>query len=102
MSRFSSFVIGFVLGGVVVFTSLKYHVLRTDEGFQLVPKLSATFSRTYYDVRGFDLNDWAQHRTLSAAVVQANKEHLFKGAAADSLTKGLESVLNDLGYREGS
>ena len=91
------FFLGFIVGGAVVFTSLKYHVLRTDEGIQLVPKLNATFSKTYFDVRGFDVQDWTQHRTLSAAVVAAKKEHLFHGAASESLRQGLQGVLNDLG-----
>lgn len=97
MSRFAAFFFGFIVGGAVVFTSLKYHVLRTDEGFQLVPKLHATFSKTYFDVRGFGVQDWTEHRTLSAAIVAAKKDHLFHGAATDSLREGLQGVLSDLG-----
>jgi len=99
MSRIAVFFLGCVVGGAGVFTSLKYHVLRTDQGFQLVPKLSATFSGTYFDVRKFGLDDWTEHKTLAAAVVHAGKQDLFKDSASDSLRQGLEGVLNDLGLQ---
>jgi len=98
MGRFSSFVIGFALGALTILGSLKYHVLRTDEGVEVVPKLSATFSETYLDVRGFGVGDWTEHKSVMAAVVQAKKEYLFKDAAATELVDSFGGMLEGLGF----
>ena len=98
MSRFSWFVIGFGLGALTVLGSLKYHVLRTDEGAEVVPKLSATFSETYLDIRGFGVADWTEHKNVMAAVVQAKKENLFKDAAAADLVDSFDGMLEGLGF----
>ena len=46
MKRLSGFLIGVVVGGGLVFGAQRYHVLRTEQGFEVVPKLSADFSET--------------------------------------------------------
>lgn len=102
MSRLGTFVLGMVVGGAAVFTSLKYHIVRTGEGYELVPKLNATFSETYVDVREFKADDWSRHKTLLAALVRADKRDLLRDAAADSLTDGIDGMLDRLGYsRDG-
>lgn len=102
MSRLGALLLGCVIGGTGVYVSLKYHVLRTDKGFELVPKLTANFSDTYFDVRGFGIQDWTEHKSLAAAVVNSGKKDLFTDSASDSLSSGLQSVLQDLGIHEGS
>lgn len=101
MSRIGSLLLGCVIGGAAVYVGLKYHVLRTEKGFELVPKVTANFSDIYYDVRGFGVNDWTEHKTLAAAVVHAGKQDLFTDSASDGLRRGLEGVLQDLGIHEG-
>ncbi len=96
MSRFGSFITGIVVGGAAVFGGLKYHVLRTDSGVEVVPKLSATFSETYLDVRQFDASDWTEHRQVAAAVVRAGKQHLFQNAAGESLRDTVDKLLGEL------
>ena len=44
MGRAGSFVSGCIVGGAAIFTSLKYHVVQTNKGFEFVPKLTASFS----------------------------------------------------------
>lgn len=102
MGRLGSFVLGIVVGGAGVYTSLEYHVVRSDEQFELVPKLSANFSETYVDVRGWTLSDWNSHKMLAAAVVKAKKEHLLKNSAADSLLDGMKNILNELDDKPGT
>ena len=102
MGRLGSFVMGLVIGGVGVYISLEYHVVRSDEQFELVPKLSANFSETYVDVRGWTLADWKEHKMLVAAVVKAKKEYLLKGAAADSLLDGMKNILSELDSPPGT
>jgi hypothetical protein len=91
-----SFACGAVLGGGLVFGSLSYHVLRTDDGVQVVPKLSPTFVDTYLDVRTFGISDWARHKPLAAAIVHAKKENIFKGPAADTVSDGVNGLVSEL------
>lgn len=92
MRRIVSFVFGLVVGGTLVYASLKYHVVRAGDGFHLVPKLTAEFSLTYVDIRAFDLTDWADHQTLAIALTRAGQSHLLQNAAIN----GLRDVVDDL------
>jgi hypothetical protein len=75
---FNSFLAGAVVGGGLVFGALSYHVLRTDNGMEFIPKLSPIFAEAYLDVRSFTSADWARHKATAAAIVQAKKQSLFK------------------------
>lgn len=96
-SRIGAFVFGFIAGGIFVLGSLKYHVIKADDGIHLVPKMGATFSETFVDIRTFSANDWAQHPNVTAALVRADKGHLMKGAAVDTLFDGVEGLLKSMG-----
>jgi hypothetical protein len=84
MRRLSSFVFGMVVGGALVFFGQRYHVVRTSNGFEFIPKISAGVAETYVDIRGFQATDWEQHQTLQAAIVRAKKESLLTGAPSTS------------------
>jgi hypothetical protein len=103
MGRFGNFLIGVVVGGLVTFMALKYHVVRTADGYELVPKLSAGFSETYVDVRSFGVSDWSNHKSLVAAIVAADKQEILQNSSAESLTEGVQEMLKGLGHvPEGS
>jgi hypothetical protein len=95
-SRLGAFFFGFIAGGIFVLGALKYHVIKAEDGVHLVPKMGATFSETYVDIRSFSPNDWAQHPNLTAAIVRADKAHLMNGAAVDSLFDGVEGLLRSM------
>ena len=78
MTRLSYLLLGAILGGGATFCAQNYHVVRSDEGYHAVPKVSATFKEAYVDVRGFEVADWAEHRALAVAIVKAEKEHLIQ------------------------
>lgn len=100
MFRLSSLVLGIVIGGVLVFGSHHYHLLRTDDGFFLVPKTESTFSDAYVDIRSFTLKDWAEHRNLATALVKANKQDLMTTSTVNSLEDGLKGAME--GALEGA
>ena len=100
MKGFGGFLLGLVVGGAIVFGSLKYHIVRAEDGFHTVPKLSSQFSQTYVDIRRFDLADWDEHRTLAIALVRADKGHLLKDSASSSLRRSVDGVLEMLGEEE--
>lgn len=96
MTRIPSFLMGIIVGGLLVFGAMKYHLVRSTDGFHLIPKLAAGLQEAYVDIRQFKLDDWAKHRTLAAALIQADKEHLMQGAAESSLRDGIRSALESL------
>lgn len=98
MGRLSTFLFGAGVGAVLMYTSLTYHVLRTGNGYELVPKLTAGFSETYLDVRNFGASDWANHKTLVAAIVRADKQKILQGSSAENLTEGVKEMLQGIGH----
>ena len=79
-----------------MFTSLKYHVVRADDGIHLIPKLQSDFSQTYVDVREFSPSDWNEHRELAVALVRADKGHLLSDSALGTVRTAVDNVLNNL------
>ena len=101
MSRIPTFFTGFVLGGVLVYVALHYHVVRADDGVHLVPKMSSDFSQSYVDIRDFGILEWNENRALAAAIVRADKEHLLKEMTSSPLRRTLDGVLESLSGSRG-
>jgi len=101
MRRIVLFLCGMAIGAAATFISLKYHIVRADDGLHLVPKATAEFGGTYVDIRNFTLQDWDQHRGLALALVQADKSHLLEKSAGDNLRKSVDSMLEVLGEKAG-
>ncbi len=97
MGRLAIFVAGALIGGGVVYGSERYHLLRTNKGWETVPKLSASFSETYVDVRNFNASDWADHQGLAADVLRAHKEYLIKDAVVDQVRQKVDGLLQEFG-----
>jgi hypothetical protein len=93
MNRIGTFFLGFLVGGVVVYTSLHFHIVRATEGLHFVPKVTSTFSETYVDVRDFGLDDWSQHPALVAALTQAGKTSILQGAITQPIQQAAEGLI---------
>ena len=96
MKRLGSFLMGVVVGAAAVYGSLRYHVVRTDDGVEVVPKVQATFSETYVDVRGFGASEWSERRGLAMALARAGHEDVLKDAAIDQVRRGLDQLFGGL------
>ena len=101
MSKIPAFLFGVVVGGALIFSALKYHVVRADDGLHVVPKLSSQFSEVYVDIRPFTITDWNDHKSLAVALMQAKKGHLIKESATSGLMRSLDNVINTLHNHEG-
>ena len=95
MSRLAFFVLGLVAGAALLYGAERYHILRTNGGFEVVPKLSAGFSDTYVDVRPFTAGDWVQRQGLAADVLRAHKEYLIKDAVVDQVRQKVDGLLQE-------
>src|SRR5262249_10110511 len=95
MGRFSFLIVGMVIGGTAIYMAFSYHVVKSDTGYTLVPKRSASLSETYIDIRNFTLADWANHPALSADIVAAEKQQLLSGAPQNTLQGAMQGAIQD-------
>lgn len=93
---FIGFVMGVVIGGVTVFGSLKYHIVKSAKGLELVPKIQPTFADTYIDVTAFGPAEWAQHPALGLALMHADRRELFADGAERALGDRASDAVNEL------
>ena len=93
MGRLWSFVWGVVVGASLLYCAMTYHVVHTQDGLQVVPKITAGLPGTYVDIRGFGIDDWARHRSLAMALIHADKGDLMGDAAMSPLRETLEGWL---------
>lgn len=96
-SALGSFLFGLVLGGGLVYFGLVYHLVQSEDGFHLVPKLQPTFAESYVDVRKFSAADWANHRNLVMAIMQAKQERILTSSATEQMQQSVDQVLQGLG-----
>ena len=96
MSRIFAFLLGIAVGAFAHYAALNYHVVRAEDGFHVIPKISTGIAEAYVDIRQFELADWNEHKTLAAAIVRAEKSTLLKDAASASLQNSLHSVVDVL------
>ena len=101
MQSFGAFLFGLALGAVLVYTSLTYHVVNTSKGLVLIPKLTGSFAETYVDVRQFTATDWANHKTLVAAILRAERTDILQDAAAREVQENMQGMMRDMGLLNG-
>ena len=96
MTRLSYLLLGAILGGGAMFCAQNYHIVRSDDGYHAVPKISATFTEAYVDIRGFEVAEWAQHQALAVAIVKAKKDHLLQEPAAEIVRSRWRDTIKNL------
>lgn len=93
MRRLPTFIFGMVVGGLLIYGGLNYHIINTPSGLHLVPKVNSTLAETYVDIRGWGVAEWMQHKDVAAALLAADRQDLMQSAAEDSLRTGLDRIL---------
>jgi uncharacterized protein involved in high-affinity Fe2+ transport len=93
MRRLSTFIFGMVVGGILIYVALNYHVIQAKDGMHLVAKVDAQLASTYVDIRGFGAGDWLHHPEVAMALVRADRNDLLESAASNSLQAEFERVL---------
>ncbi len=96
MGSIRAFLLGVVVGATFLFVSLKYYVVRAEDGLHWIPKATAELSIPYVDIRGFQMTDWNERRDLLLAIVQAEQGHLLQDAAYSGLRHTMEGVIDSL------
>jgi hypothetical protein len=96
MRHLSSFLLGCVVGGILVTTALKSHVVRATSGWHVVPKVQAQFADTYVDIRTFGFEQWRAHPQLAVALGRAGKHELLGEAAEQSVRDSMDRLWREL------
>ena len=93
MRRWSMFFFGVVVGGLLIYCGLNYHVIRARDGMHLVPKVDAQLAGTYVDIREFTPRDWVNRREIFAALHAAKRDDLLQTAVGDAANNALDRLL---------
>ena len=99
MRRLLTFLTGMVFGGLLLWAALHYHLLNTKSGLRLIPKVNASLSKTYVDIRGFTVADWARNTDLALALTNADRADLIENAMGDAVQNGIDRWLKQGGQR---
>lgn len=93
MRRWGTFLLGAVVGAAALFLALNYHIINARDGMHLVPKVDAQLAGTYVDIRNFGASDWANHREVFFALVNADRQDLLGSAADNAIQVGIDRLL---------
>jgi hypothetical protein len=93
MRRLPTFIFGMLIGGLLIYLALNYHLIQAKDGLHLVPKVNATLAGTYVDVRAFTAADLVTHREVVAALVKAGQNDVVDSIAANSLENSVNQWL---------
>ena len=96
MGKVGTFIFGFLLGGVFVFSTLHYHLIRAEDGMHVVAKTTSTFSETYVDIRSFGPDEWYGHRQVAEAIHQAGKTELLQGFVTNPIQNAVGGAIQSV------
>lgn len=96
MQRLTSFLLGCVVGGVLVTMALKFHVVRASSGWYFVPKVQAEFADAYVDIRSFGFQQWQEHPQLAMAIGRAGRHELLGEAAQQAVQDSMNRLWSEL------
>ncbi len=105
MGKAKPFLFGTLLGTSLMFMALQYHVLRTHDGVQLVPRIPQhSLGLAWADIRHWSASQWTDRPELARALLahgsgslisQSVTEQLAESVGAESATLDqLRSLLN--------
>lgn len=90
MKKFKPFLIGAVAGSLVMFVSLQFHLIRSEDGFRLVPRTpQPSLGLFFVDLRGWTPEDYADRPELARALVAHGDTDLVASSVSDRLLDGV-------------
>ena len=92
MRRLSTFIFGMVVGGLLIYVALNYHLIHAQDGLHMVPKVDATLASTYVDVRSLGIRDMAQYPQVAMAISKAGRQDLLESIAGNALETEIDRL----------
>ena len=91
----SRFLFGVITGVIMMYVASHYHVVRGQDGFYLVPKLTHNLQEIYVDTRDFSPQDWLDHEAVAAAILQSNQTHLLGESTLNPLQESVQNIFSN-------
>ncbi|MEZ6041826.1 MAG: hypothetical protein R3C20_15070 [Planctomycetaceae bacterium] len=87
MSKAKPFLFGSLLGASIMFVAMQYHVVRSHDGFQVVPRTpQASLGLAYADIREWDATKWTDRPELARALMAHGSADLISQSVVENLT----------------
>lgn len=86
MFGIKTFLAGLTIGGVTSLLAMQFHVINTNDGLIVLPRVNRPPVRsTYVDVRKWSLSMWKQHPEVAQAAVRYGRPDLLGGGVLNSI-----------------
>jgi hypothetical protein len=86
MGKAKPFLFGGLLGTSFMFVAMQYHVIRSHDGFQLVPRTPQhSVGLAYADIRNWDAAQWTDRPELARALMAHGSGALISKSVAENL-----------------
>jgi hypothetical protein len=98
MGKAKPFLFGGLLGASTMFVAMQYHVIRSHDGFQLVPRTPQhSVGLAYADIRNWNVSQWTDRPELARALMAHGSTDLISQSVAENLadTVSTESATLD-------
>ncbi|MFN8707603.1 MAG: hypothetical protein ACK526_22025 [Planctomyces sp.] len=92
MGQVKPFLFGSLLGASTMFVGLQYHIIRSHDGFQLVPRTPQhSVGLAYADIRSWDAAQWTDRPELARALMAHGSTDLISESVAKNLADSVTS-----------
>jgi hypothetical protein len=94
MNRFESFLVGLASGIAFLYLVMHFTIIRANDGFHWIPKVSAKLDVPYEDVRDFKAEHWQRRPALSMSILRAKKGYLIDERANRQIQQTTSLMMN--------
>lgn len=82
-----TFVVGMAFGAAGMWGGFTYHLVRTDDGVLMIPRVAPMLLDAYVDVRQFAADDWKQHPRVTYALIKAGYRSVIENSLEETISK---------------
>jgi hypothetical protein len=92
MSKVKPFLFGSLLGAATMFGAMQFHVVRSHDGVQFVPRTPQhSLGLAYADIRNWNATQWTDRPELARALMAHGSSDLIAQSVADSLADSVSA-----------
>ncbi len=93
MKKYKPVLLGMLIGSLLMFVALRYHVVRHDKGVSLVPRSPQPPLRSVYsDVREWGNAMWEQHPEVAQALIENEQVDVISDEAIDEVSHHVQET----------
>jgi hypothetical protein len=93
MNRVESFLVGTACGIALLYVTMHFTVVRANDGFHWIPKVSAKLDLPYEDIRDFKPEHWQRRPALTMSILKARKSYLMDERSVETFKRTTNRML---------